>query len=476
MFHGLGKPKFYKKSKSLLKILKTRLDTIKKKKNAVLKFMKNDIADLLRNNLDMNAYGREIYELYCLVRFMSHNLDDKLFSARVFRVMEVTNLLLGANLMFSAEGFLVEQNISSCYDIIEQCIGCISGQVSAMLKQKECPNECREAIPTLMYAAARFADLPELRELRSLFTEKYGNSLDSYVIKEFIERLKAIPPTKEIKLQLLQDVAREFSIEWDSKALQQKLYTPPPPSLPAQHNPKHVESKQTKRRDDEYNVPSSSEDEIGANFRRDSTSQDSQKTSSSSVGSVSEDEADNKKPSNYRFIPPPYVRNNNPAQEKSTFDETTTNVEKNSRQDPPEDDKKPRSVRRNKLKPPPGQEVNGDDETKAKQARQRAQALLNDNGEESDEEKKMDNLLMHYSKKKEPQEPSSAGGAPRHRSGKSELPLPSGRASSVLTEMTVKNGPFRTKSMEEDIFNQHVHPKLPDYDDLAARIAALRGQ
>ncbi|KAK2658678.1 hypothetical protein Ddye_005211 [Dipteronia dyeriana] len=57
MFHNLGKPKFYKKSKSLLKILKTRLDTIKKK-NGVLKFMKNDVADLLRNNLDINAYGR----------------------------------------------------------------------------------------------------------------------------------------------------------------------------------------------------------------------------------------------------------------------------------------------------------------------------------------------------------------------------------------------------------------------------------
>ncbi|KAK3180757.1 hypothetical protein Dsin_000140 [Dipteronia sinensis] len=475
MFHGLGQPKFYKKSKSLLKVLKTRLDTIKKKKNAVLKFMKNDIADLLKNNLDMNAYGR-------------------------------------------AEGLLIEQNISSCYDIIEQCIVRISGQVSAMLKQKyvwlvillnllsnsflrylyitpemnstfycliwfftlfvsrECPNECREAVPTLMYAAARFADLPELRELRSLFTEKYGDSLDSYVIKEFVERLKAIPPTKEIKLLLLQDIAREFSIEWGCKALQQKLYTPPP--QPAQHNPKHDESKHTKRREDEYNVPSSSEDEIGANFRRDSTSQDSRKTSSSSMGSVSEDEADNKKPFYYRFIPPPYVRNNNPAQEKSTYDEPTTNAEKNNLQDPSADDKKPRSVRRNKLKQPPGQEVIVDEETKAKQARQHAQALLNDNGEESDEEKKMDNLLRHYSNKKEPQEPSSTGGAPTHRSGKSELLLSPGRTStsSLPTEITAKNEPFRTKSMEEDIFNQHVHPKLPDYDDLAARIAALRGQ
>jgi len=49
---------------------------------------------------------------------------------------------------------------------------------------RECPDECKEAVPSLMYAAARFADLPELRELRTLFTDKYGNSLEPYINKE----------------------------------------------------------------------------------------------------------------------------------------------------------------------------------------------------------------------------------------------------------------------------------------------------
>lgn len=35
-----------------------------------------------------------------------------------------------------------------------------------------------------MHAAARFADLPELRELRTLFTEKFGDSLEPYISKE----------------------------------------------------------------------------------------------------------------------------------------------------------------------------------------------------------------------------------------------------------------------------------------------------
>lgn len=37
---------------------------------------------------------------------------------------------------------------------------------------------------SLSYAAAWIADLPELRDLRSFFNSKYGNSIESYVNKE----------------------------------------------------------------------------------------------------------------------------------------------------------------------------------------------------------------------------------------------------------------------------------------------------
>lgn len=37
---------------------------------------------------------------------------------------------------------------------------------------------------SLIYAAARFADLPELRDLRNLFNEKYGKALEPFVKEE----------------------------------------------------------------------------------------------------------------------------------------------------------------------------------------------------------------------------------------------------------------------------------------------------
>lgn len=53
-----------------------------------------------------------------------------------------------------------------------------------LIRHRECPEDCKEAVSSLMFAAARFADLPELREMRTLFLENYGDCVNSYANKE----------------------------------------------------------------------------------------------------------------------------------------------------------------------------------------------------------------------------------------------------------------------------------------------------
>jgi hypothetical protein len=53
-----------------------------------------------------------------------------------------------------------------------------------VLFNSECPQEALEAVSTLIFAAARFSDLPELCDLRHTFTEKYGSSIESFVNQE----------------------------------------------------------------------------------------------------------------------------------------------------------------------------------------------------------------------------------------------------------------------------------------------------
>ena len=56
-------------SKSLIKLTKSRIDVIRRKKKATLKFLKKDIADLLTNGLDINAYGRVLCLFVCFFFF-----------------------------------------------------------------------------------------------------------------------------------------------------------------------------------------------------------------------------------------------------------------------------------------------------------------------------------------------------------------------------------------------------------------------
>ncbi|KAL4583900.1 hypothetical protein LXL04_008485 [Taraxacum kok-saghyz] len=186
MLDALLRSKFYSKCKSEIKLTRRRIEIIKRKRDAMQKFLRNDVADLLKKGLDSNAYGR-VEQLY------------------------------------------VDQNISSCYEFVDQSCLLILTHLSAMDKQRECPEECKEAISTLMFAAARFADLPDLRELRSLFAERYGNLLEPYANKEFVKNLRAENPTEDIKHLMLLDIKLEYDIEWDNnKAFEQKLYKPPP--------------------------------------------------------------------------------------------------------------------------------------------------------------------------------------------------------------------------------------------------------
>ncbi|KAB2028975.1 hypothetical protein ES319_D05G132500v1 [Gossypium barbadense] len=487
MFDFLLKPNFYTKCKSAIKMIKLRLETIKKKRNAVEKYLKNDVADLLKNGLDENAYGR-------------------------------------------ASGLLMEQKRTACYDFIEQFCECISKNLSVMQKQSECPEECREAVPSLLYAAARFADLPELRDLRTIFTEKYGNSLDSYLNQEFVQKLKAEPPTKDTKLQLMHDIAQEFSFEWDSKALEQKLFKPPPleqnnadddrynlyrsknntfeksnnedenglSNLHGYRRQKGNEADLTSRgrmedTDDKFKQNSSSEDEV--------TDQDIPKGSSATDESVSEDGIENRKPFYYRFIPPPYVR---PAlgKEKSITEDpmapndNTENENNNKWNEPVAESKpEPRSVWRRPLRPPPGSKGLSGFGNNVAANMSRTSTQMEGSDKRDEEEKRMDELLVHYSKKKSPfewvsrwktailapppgkQESEGTSKAPGLRSTKSNpISLP-GRVASFSKETTSSTERAgRHTRAASDGFAGHVHPKLPDYDDLATRLAALRRQ
>lgn len=76
-------------SKSLIKLTKSRIDVIRRKRNATQRFLKEDIADLLANGLDNDAYSRVIngipvsnlvfqyWFLLFFIRFIDAKMNEK---------------------------------------------------------------------------------------------------------------------------------------------------------------------------------------------------------------------------------------------------------------------------------------------------------------------------------------------------------------------------------------------------------------
>ncbi|PIA39697.1 hypothetical protein AQUCO_02600265v1 [Aquilegia coerulea] len=88
-------------------------------------------------------------------------------------------------------------------------------------KNKECPNEIKEAIASLIFATSRIGEFPELQDLRSIFSSRYGKEFaaNADVIRPncgvnttLIQKLSTRHPSLESKIKLLKEIASEIGI------------------------------------------------------------------------------------------------------------------------------------------------------------------------------------------------------------------------------------------------------------------------
>lgn len=210
--------------------------------------------------------------------------------------------------------------------------------------------------------------------------------------------------------------------------------------------------------------------------------------------SIYEDEVDRKKPFSSKYVPPPYLKKPKPVDKEIVIKHGVDVDDHNHGNDSiTEAKQKPKSVRR-ALKPPPGREnlssFDLDETTKRRNLHHNNHDQKDDR---DDEERKMDELLLRYSSKRSPYDerdkvnkilkppPLQQSAAGSGGSMKAAAVAPPSRAASLPLEPTSPvdptRGHVRAVSLQPDMLNPsaHVHPKLPDYDDLAARLAALRG-
>ncbi|KAK4267460.1 hypothetical protein QN277_024238 [Acacia crassicarpa] len=392
MFSRFFKSKFYDKSKSRLDTLKLRIEIIQRKRNAVHKILKNDIAEFLRSGRDYSAYQR-------------------------------------------AAGLLMEDNKSLCYDLIDKYSGCILIHLDDISNLRACPV-CKEAVQTLIYAAARFGDLPELRDLRSLFTQKYGNSFEPYLNREFVCKMRQDLPARETTIQFLHDIAGEFSLQWDSNSLIQQIFRQP--SFCGERNQdEEIEmSKKGEGKKDVISIYISGNEEEEPRSSTEIWSQDSKKTSSSSSFPSEEDDDDDdpekKRPFSSGRVPAPY------------------------RLTPKKPNHRAEGNLQNEEKPKP----------KSKGISVRSSSSFPSVSEDDDDEEP------------ENKRPFSSGRVPapycltpRKTNHRVEGDLQNEEKSKLEPESKPKSKGISVRTIRSSFSARYVHPKSPEFDDLATQLS-----
>jgi vacuolar protein sorting-associated protein IST1 len=96
---------------------------------------------------------------------------------------------------------------------------------------KQCPEDIKEAVATLIYAAPRI-DVKELAIIREQLIIKFGkefgmecmSNTNNIVNARIVHKLSVMTPENYLVYQYLNEIAKSHNLDWSMQ------YDPPPPS------------------------------------------------------------------------------------------------------------------------------------------------------------------------------------------------------------------------------------------------------
>ncbi|XP_050380328.1 uncharacterized protein LOC126797685 [Argentina anserina] len=174
------------KCKQLFKQVKFRLKLLKNKRATIVRQLREDAGELIKNGYEDKALNR-------------------------------------------VEQIINDECIVALYELLDNFCEFILLHLSYIRRHKDCPNDINEAVSSLIYASARCGDLPELRTIRKLFGERYGQKFARDALELFpgnlvnyqvIEKLSLISVSDDMKHRMVNEIARNYCIKPEVLAIE----------------------------------------------------------------------------------------------------------------------------------------------------------------------------------------------------------------------------------------------------------------
>ncbi|RDX65521.1 hypothetical protein CR513_55817, partial [Mucuna pruriens] len=157
----------------MIKRARCRLKQLKNKRQVIARQIRKDVVELMQNDYEETAIKRRVIQ------------DERLVAA---------------------------------YELLDQFFVFILEKLSYIRRHKKCPPDISEAVSSLIFASARCGDFPELRVIRKLFGQRYGEDFaiaavelfpGNLVNKKLIENLSVMSLPDDQKCIVADEIARD---------------------------------------------------------------------------------------------------------------------------------------------------------------------------------------------------------------------------------------------------------------------------
>ncbi|KAM0016782.1 putative vacuolar protein sorting-associated protein Ist1 [Helianthus debilis subsp. tardiflorus] len=136
-------------------------------------------------------------------------------------IIQLLNLDHHENALLRVDQVIKEQNMLDVLVMVDGYCHVVLQMVNLIEKEKDCPDELKEAVSSLLYAAPRCGEFPELQEVREILTSRYGKEFARGAIElrsncgvntRMIQKLSPRQSSLETRMKVLQEIAAENGI------------------------------------------------------------------------------------------------------------------------------------------------------------------------------------------------------------------------------------------------------------------------
>ncbi|KAL2896476.1 IST1-like protein [Bienertia sinuspersici] len=149
------------------------------------------------------------------------NRQQALFSFSQSDVVQLLNLGHQQQALLRVEHVIKSKNMLDALALIESYCKFLKENMSLIEKSKDCPEEVREAIGSMIFASSRIGDNPKLQHIRAFFASKYGQDFVTQAIEnprnlgvndKIIQKLSRRQPSLESRMSFLREIASNNGI------------------------------------------------------------------------------------------------------------------------------------------------------------------------------------------------------------------------------------------------------------------------